>query len=159
MERNRKKGIIHQPSFQDAIFVGLCSVGLLAYSLYHHFVDRNISEWKLSPYLFPTLLSVFGLLLTASLIADGLAELRQPPKEKGPEGKKNLLGVLVIIAMALLYYFLMPKLTFVPATVLFLAALFVYLGERKWWRVILLSVLTTAAIYGLFGIALRVRLP
>ena len=60
MEKNGKKGLLHQPSCQDAIFVGLCSAGLLIYSLYHHYFDKNTSEWKMSPYLFPTLLSVFG---------------------------------------------------------------------------------------------------
>ena len=77
MEKNGKKGLLHQPSCQDAIFVGLCSAGLLIYSLYHHYFDKNTSEWKMSPYLFPTLLSVFGLLLTLSLVADALNEMRQ----------------------------------------------------------------------------------
>lgn len=159
MEKNEKKGLLHQPSFQDAVFVGLCSVGLLAYSLYHHYFDNNTSEWKMSPYLFPTLISVFGLLLTLSLVADGLNEMRSPEQREESSSKKNLIGVLVLVAAALIYYILMPILTFIPSTVLFLAALFIYLGERKWWKILLLSGITTAAIYVLFGIALNVRLP
>lgn len=159
MEKNEKKGLLHQPSCQDAVFVGLCSVGLLAYSLYHHYFDNNTSEWKMSPYLFPTLISVFGLLLTLSLVADGLNEIRSPEQQEESSSKKNLIGVLVLVAAALIYYILMPILTFIPSTVLFLAALFIYLGERKWWKILLLSGITTAAIYVLFGIALNVRLP
>ena len=159
MEKNEKKGLLHQPSCQDAVFVGLCSVGLLAYSLYHHYFDNNTSEWKMSPYLFPTLISVFGLLLTLSLVADGLNEMRSPEQQEESSSKKNLIGVLVLVATALIYYILMPILTFIPSTVLFLAALFIYLGERKWWKILLLSGITTAAIYVLFGIALNVRLP
>jgi energy-converting hydrogenase Eha subunit C len=53
----------------------------------------------------------------------------------------------------------MPVLRFVPATVLFLGALFVCLGERKWRRVLLLSVVAAGAVYALFGLALNVRLP
>lgn len=160
MEKNEKKSLLHQPSCQDAVFVGLCSAGLLAYSLYHHYFDNNTSEWKMSPYLFPTLISVFGLLLAFSLLMDAVNELRQPaPEEKGSGEKKNLLGVLVMVGAALVYYALMPVLTFIPATVLFLLALFLYLGERKWWKLLLLSGVTTGVIYVLFGIALNVRLP
>lgn len=159
MEKKGKQGLLHQPSCQDAIFVGLCSVGLLVYSLYHHYFDRNTSEWKMSPYLFPTLISVFGLLLTLSLVADAFNEMRHPEQEEKSSSKKNLIGVLVMVAAALVYYILMPILTFIPATMLFLVALFIYLGERKWWKLLLLSGITTAAIYVLFGIALNVRLP
>lgn len=159
MEKNGKKGLLHQPSCQDAIFVGLCSAGLLIYSLYHHYFDKNTSEWKMSPYLFPTLLSVFGLLLTLSLVADALNEMRQAEQKEESSSKKNLIGVLVMVAAALVYYILMPIISFIPATLLFLVSLFIYLGEHKWWKLILLSGVTTAAIYVLFGIALNVRLP
>lgn len=159
MDKNGKRGLLHTAGFQDSIFVGLCSVGLLIYSLYHHHFDRNTSEWKTSPFLFPTLISVFGLLLTFSLVMDALRECRSGEGEKKAGGKKDPIGVLVLIAAALAYYFLMPLVHFVPATVLFLAFLFVYLGERKWWMIALLSVVTAGAIYVLFGLALHVRLP
>ena len=51
MDSKKKKSLLKVPSFQDAAFVGLCSAGLLAYSLYHHHFDRNTSEWKTSPFL------------------------------------------------------------------------------------------------------------
>ena len=160
MDNKGKRSLLHMPSFQDSIFVGLCSGGLLAYSLYHHYFDKNTSEWKTSPFLFPTLIAVFGLLLTVSLVMDALQERRADGQaEKKPAGKKNLVGVLVLIAAALVYYFLMPLLHFIPATLVFLAFLFVYLGERTWWKIALLSVITTVAIYVLFGMALHVRLP
>ena len=158
MDKKGKRSLLRIASFQDSIFVGLCSAGLLIYSLYHHHFDRNTSEWKTSPFLFPTLIAVFGLLLTFSLVTDALQELRAGTAEE-KTGKKNLVGVLVLVAAAVAYYLLMPVLHFVPATVLLLATLFVYLGERKWWKIALLSGLTTAAVYVLFGVALHVRLP
>lgn len=160
MEKKGKQSLLHTASFQDSIFVGLCATALLIYSLYHHYFDRNTSDWKTSPYLFPTLISVFGLLLTVSLIMDGLQELRSgEEKKKNTGSKRNLTGVLVLIAASLVYYLLMPILHFIPATILFLAALFIYLGERKWWKIALLAVITTLAIYALFGKGLNVRLP
>ena len=160
MDKKEHRSLLRTSTFLDAIFVGLCSVGLLIYSLYHHYFDKNTSEWKTSPFLFPTLIAVFGLLLTFSLVTDAVQELHAgTAKESGPKGKKNLVGVLVLVAAAVAYYLLMPVLHFIPATVLLLAALFVYLGERKWWKVALLSGVTTAAVYVLFGVALHVRLP
>ena len=160
MDKKSKRSLLHTASFQDSIFVGLCAAGLLIYSLYHHYFDRNTSEWKTSPYLFPTLISVFGLLLTVSLFTDGLQELRSGEVKKKDAGtNKNLAGVLVLIAASLIYYFLLPILHFIPATIIFLAALFIYLGERKWWKIALLAVITTVAIYVLFGKGLNVRLP
>lgn len=159
MDKKEKRSLLRSPSFQDSIFVGVCSAGLLAYSLYHHYFDRNTSEWKTSPYLFPTLIAVFGLLLTVSLITDGLRECRAGGEEKKAGGRKNFVGVLVLIAAALAYYFLLPLIHFIPATLLFLAFLFIYLGERTWWKIVLLTVIATGLIYVLFGIALHVRLP
>ncbi len=160
MEKKEKRSLLHTASFQDSIFVGLCAAGLLAYSLYHHYFDKNTSDWKTSPYLFPTLISVFGLLLTVSLVMDALQELRSGEAVKKDTGsKRNLVGVLVLIGASLAYYFLLPILHFIPATIIFLAALFLYLGERKWWKIALLSVIAAVAIYLLFGVALNVRLP
>ena len=160
MEKNKKKTLLNAPSLKDSIFVGACSVGLFAYSLYHHHNDRNTGEWKMSPYLFPTLISVFGFLLAVSLFADARREVRKLNEETSePAVKKNWIGVLILIGAAILYYILLPIIHFIPATILFLLGLFIYLGERKWWKLALLSVLTTAAVYVLFGIALKVHLP
>lgn len=160
MENNGKKYLLRNSNFQDSIFVGLCSVGLLAYSLYHHHFDRNTAEWKMSPYLFPALISVFGLLLAISLFADAWHDLKAPEDAvSGEGGKKNLAGVLVLITASIVYYILLPLIHFIPATILFLLGLFIYLGVRKWWKLALLSVITTGAVYVLFGIALNVRLP
>ncbi|MCR5825425.1 MAG: tripartite tricarboxylate transporter TctB family protein [Oscillospiraceae bacterium] len=162
MDNNGKKSLLRNSNCQDSIFVGLCSVALLAYSLYHHANDRNTGEWKTSPYLFPVLISVFGLLLAVSLMADALHDLHSVQETANAvEGgaKHNLVGALVFIAASVAYYLLMPLLHFIPATIVFLGGLFVYLGERKWWKILLLSVITTGAVYALFGLGLNVRLP
>lgn len=159
MDKKEHPSLLRVPTFQDAIFVGLCSAGLLTYSLYHHYFDKNTSEWKTSPFLFPTLIAVFGLLLTVSLVTDALRERRTGEGLEKSGGGKNPVGVLVLIGAAVAYYFLLPILHFIPATVLFLAGLFLYLGERKWWKIVLLSVITTVLVYELFGVALHVRLP
>lgn len=160
MENNGKKSLLRNANCHDSIFVGLCSVGLLGYSLYHHHFDRNTTEWKTSPFLFPVLISVFGFLLAVSLMADAIHEAHTPEEAHAKAGKKNNpIGALVFIGASIAYYLLMPILHFIPATILFLAGLFIYLGERKWWKIALLALITTGAVYALFGLGLNVRLP
>jgi hypothetical protein len=61
--------------------------------------------------------------------------------------------------MAVGYYLVLPLLHFIPATVIFLAALIAFLGERRLWLVGLVAVVSTLAIWGIFGRALGVMLP
>jgi hypothetical protein len=57
------------------------------------------------------------------------------------------------------YVIVMPHLTFLVSTVLFLFALFFYLGERRYLLISLLSVGFTSLMYLLFGKLLHVMLP
>lgn len=162
MDDNGKKKLLHEPNFLDAAFVGLCSTGLMAYSLYHHVHDRNTTAWKTSPYLFPVLIAVFGVLLAASLCADALRGARAAETADAAKQKMKMrdrVGVLVFIGISVVYYVLLPVVHFIPATILYLASLFFAFGERKWWKLALLSVAVTGAVYALFGIGLNVRLP
>ncbi len=158
----KKKKLWQFANFQDAVFVVLCAVSLLTYSLYHHATDKNTTEWKTSPYLFPVLISVFGILLAASLLADAMRDMKNQAMLAGAEdtgAHHDLKGVFVFIGVSVLYYFALPHLKFIAATILYLLILFLYLGERKWWKLLLLCGITTGAIYVLFGVALHVHLP
>ena len=158
----KKKKLWQFANFQDAVFVVLCAVSLLTYSLYHHATDKNTTEWKTSPYLFPVLISVFGILLAASLLADAMRDMKNQAMLAGAEdtgSHHDLKGVFVFIGVSVLYYFALPHLKFIAATILYLLILFLYLGERKWWKLLLLCGITTGAIYVLFGVALHVHLP
>ncbi len=93
MDDNGKKKLLHEPNFLDAAFVGLCSTGLMAYSLYHHVHDRNTTAWKTSPYLFPVLIAVFGVLLAASLCADALRGARAAETADAAKQKMKMRGI------------------------------------------------------------------
>ncbi len=159
MENRGIKPLLSNGSFQESLVAGACSLALLTYSLYHHYFDRNTSEWKMSPYLFPTLISVFGFLLALSLLSDALHEVRGARKTETETRGKNPVGVLVFAGASILYSVLLPIVHFIPATVLYLLGLFLYLGERKWWKLALLSVSAAGVVYALFGLGLHVRLP
>lgn len=64
MKQNRQNRI-------DGCAVGVLALFLLVYSIVHHYTDPVHYAWGLSPYLFPTVLSVVLLVLSAVLIGKG----------------------------------------------------------------------------------------
>ena len=165
MKETGKGNPLKNRKYQEAAFVGACSAALLVYSLYHHHFDRNVTEWKTSPFLFPTLISVFGLLLVIPLLSeardDSQAYISEAAKTGGggPSPASHAKSVLVFIAGAVLYDLLLPAAHFLPATFLFLAGLLWFLGERSILKLILTAACADAAVYVLFGVLLHVRLP
>ena len=159
---------------QEAVFIAVCSLLLLLYSLYHHHFDRNVTEWKTSPFLFPVLTAVFGILLSAALFSEALRERKRGAEQAG-DGDAGTAGrisgpgmfkkhqtvksVLLFICISVCYDILLPVLHFLPATVMYLAVLFFLLGERKVWKICASSAAGAAAVYLLFGVLLNVRLP
>ena len=149
---------------QEAVFIAACSLLLLLYSLYHHHFDRNVTEWKTSPFLFPVLTAVFGILLSAALFSEARRERKRGAEQAGGGEEACTAGigikkVLLFICISVCYDILLPVLHFLPATVLYLAVLFFLLGERKVWKICASSAAGAAAVYLLFGVLLNVRLP
>lgn len=68
-----KKKPIHQTSREGYAFL-LLSVALAIYSLVLH-MDSN-AKWKMSPYLFPLVLSVFLFILSLTLLQEGKKECK-----------------------------------------------------------------------------------
>lgn len=160
MGDNEKKSILRSGDLHDSIFVGGASAILLSYSLYHHYFDRNTSVWSMSPFLFPVLISIFGLILSLSLWANARrATERGQDSGASARPRRDLRTAVVLTAISIVYCAVMPIVTFIPSTVIYLAVLFFFLGERKIWKIALLSSISTGAIYALFAVGLNVRLP
>ncbi len=149
---------LKKEGMQCLLFFGL-GVGLLVYSLYQH--SHSNIDWVMSPYLFPLLISIFLLLLAVSLAAE---TIRNAKIETGQEKMKNSGAAyrgkfLLSVAGILVYYLVMPYLGFILSSLLFLAAMFWLLGERRWQLILLLSAGTTFILYGIFHGLLHVMLP
>lgn len=143
----------------QALFFLVLGIGLILYSLTSHF--RAQVEWVMSPYLFPTLIAVFMILLSISLFVEFHRANKkhmatsQRPALHGWNGKKLVLSLAAILA----YYFAMPWIGFVFSGILFLIAMFWLLGERRIWLIAVLSSGTSLVLYGLFHELLHVMLP
>ncbi len=150
------KALLKNKNIQDSIIFFLLSVALSVYGFSSHY--SITIEWEMSPYLFPVLISCFIMLLSISLFFDGYKQVKASI-EVTLVTQSNLKGAFIVVAMTILYYILMPILSFVIATIIYLICMFVFLGEKSWWLIIILSVATSGIIQFLFGNLLNVLLP
>lgn len=160
MGGSKLKKCLKNNTFQDAIFFFAVSIALIVYSFIKHYSGIKI-EWKMSPYLFPILISVFMLVLSFILFSQSLKEIKAQEGETQEKEMEyfNLRNFLATLAIVILYYISMKYVSFVIATIILLAVMLLLLGERRWWVVALVSVLTTGVIYAIFGLGLKVNLP
>ena len=157
MEETSKKLYLFNKNIQDALFFFIFAVAMLIYALANHYNSTKM-EWKTSPYLFPFLIAVFIGALSFSLFADGIRQIKSSEKS-AEKTTVQWKGVVFTIAVSIIYYGIMNFITFIPATILFLVAMFLYLGERRIWLMALISVLSSLTIYVIFGVLLHVMLP
>lgn len=143
-------------AWQEGVLVGLYGLALGVYSMIGFFTAPVQTAWFLSPYLFPLLIAVLALPLALALIREG-RRAEAGEGEARPAGDRKRL--LAVILTSLAYAALLPLLHFIPATLLFLAALLFLLGERRKWMIAAVAVLSPLLLYALFSLALKLRLP
>ncbi len=146
---------------QESIAVFLLGLALGAYSLISFYTARVQTKWIMSPYLFPLLLSVFAILLSVSLFGEGRFEVNQAREgaEQAKPAPLKLKNVLIVVLMGVAYYVLISLIHFIPASMIFLAAMIWFLGERRWWMIAAVAVAMPLVLYALFALGLSVRLP
>jgi hypothetical protein len=99
------------------------------------------------------------MVLLGGIIALGRTPAPSPPSGTDTAGDGGLVRPLVVLAAMACYALLFERLGFLLSTAPVLAILLVVHGERRWGVVLAVSVLASAATYGLFGLWLKVPLP
>ena len=140
-------------TFWEGVFLFVVSVFGISMSFISH-KDFNV-EWKLSPYLFPLIISFFLLILSISIITQGLKD----ESEKKEKSKIDIKSLLIFGLICILYLLVFNFLGFVLSTIILLVLLMMLLGERRWWFILLVSVISSLVIYLLFAKYLSVMLP
>lgn len=157
MNNSNKNSFLICKSCQESIIFFILSIALFIYSLTKHYGVMKL-EWKMSPYLFPALISIFLFFLSISLFSDGLRQIKEKNTVKNGEPVSWKKLILTITACAV-YIIIMPLITFIPSTIMFIAFMLYLLGERKKLFIVLLSVPFSVIIYFLFSVLLHVMLP
>lgn len=171
---------------QEGIFFLLLGGALLWHGLENH-SKAFIKDWSQSPYLFPVLVAVLLGALAVSLLcqgaraasvtdraADAAASAASAPDIARP--RRQTVQVLVVLAMSLGYYLALAMLkipyitfgilswsltvsNFEVCTLVFLAAMMLYLGVRRARVLIAVPVGTTLFLSVAFRAMLHVLLP
>jgi putative tricarboxylic transport membrane protein len=117
---------------------------------------------KYGPALFPRILGVGVIICGAFIVANGLRARRAgaPWVEVAPwvHDPWRLTSFVLTLAMILLYILASETVGFMLSALVFLGALFVWLGVRP-LTALVVTVATTLAIQYFFGTLLRVPLP
>lgn len=126
---------------------------LSMFFLKESFKLHNNQSWALSPALFPLIITFVALLFSISLAIRGIG------KSFVDRGIGEFKIMLLIVALSFLYLFLLPKIHFILASIIYLFCFMIILGEKKWWVLGSISIITPFIIKFLFGNLLDVLLP
>ena len=115
----------------------------------------------LSPTVFPRFVTVCLFLLSVLLLIQGIGKQRkQHPERPRIKIDRAYLKRFVLLAVAGLIYTRIIRYTgYVVATPLFIAAAMIIFAEKKWYRIVLISIGVTAVLYLVFRMVFRVPLP
>jgi putative tricarboxylic transport membrane protein len=116
----------------------------------------------LSPTVFPRFVTVGLFFLSALLLIQGLS--RRPGRRGGTAPvsapkRPFALRFLLLAAGVLLYVLALEPAGYLLVTPPFLVGAMLLFGERKWHRLLAVSVLSTVILSGLFRMVFRVPLP
>ena len=133
---------------------------------------NTYGSWALAPGLFPLIISIILLALSLSLLIQGIKKNKKQKeiigtieKTKKIEGKEiednklNWIGVLFVFGFSLLYCYTLPIIHFIPSSLIYLSVMMIFLKERRWWLVGIITGATTFGLYYFFGVLLKVILP
>jgi putative tricarboxylic transport membrane protein len=143
----------------------LSGLALIVFSLAMITLTLTFPEFpgqKFGPALFPCILGVGLTLCGAALVRNGLAARRAgaPWLELAPWTRDpwRVTSFLLTLGLLIVYILASESVGFIPIALVFLLALFVWLGVRP-VPAVLTAIVTTIAIHWFFSTMLRVPLP
>jgi hypothetical protein len=115
----------------------------------------------LSPTVFPRFVTICLFFLSLILLIQGLRKqlTGREKKTKGKLDRSYFLRFILTGAVGLLYTRIIRYTGYIIATPLFISGTMLIFAEKKWYRIVLVSIITTATLYGVFRMIFRVPLP
>ncbi|MGO1468614.1 MAG: tripartite tricarboxylate transporter TctB family protein [Tissierella sp.] len=147
-----KKSFLKNNRLIEGIVISLLSIFFIIESLKLH----SGQSWALSPALFPLIITISILFFSVWLIIKSLKEERSNTNLIKTEGIMKLIFVIII---SILYLVFLQKLHFLISSIIYLFLFLFILGERRWWLLGIISLITPVLIQYIFGNLLGVFLP
>lgn len=120
---------------------------------------------KLGPAFWPRIVLVGLIILNGMWLAKLILTQGQDLKANlskialGNSQERNILRLLLVIAICLMYTFLIPILGFLLLTPIFQLLVLLAMGTRKWTTLTITPLLLTAVLFGIFISILHIPLP
>ena len=110
---------------------------------------------------YPKFLAVCIAILGLMLAVRSLLRIRKDPAQRDEKrlNGRELLFAGLLAATFLAYTLLVKPLGYMLATFLFFMVFMFIYGERKWWRMLLVSLLFSVGVYFLFEKVFYIMLP
>lgn len=109
---------------------------------------------------FPKFLAVMLMILGLLLVITSYFKLRQNPKgDKKVLNGKEILMILIMVACFGVYLAIIKTVGYMISTIVFTFIFFYIYGDRKWLRMVIISVLFSVITYFLFRNVFYVMLP
>ncbi|MBP1154983.1 MULTISPECIES: tripartite tricarboxylate transporter TctB family protein [unclassified Paenibacillus] len=143
--------------------LGICIGMLLLAVLFIALADfkQTVNPLDPGPALFPRLTGAFTIFFCILQMITSLRDKADPeekPEEDGAAGKLKVLYVLGTLAMTIVYILLFEVVKYILLTGVFLVAVMLLLGIRKWTVLIGTGVIYALVSYYLYGKVLLVPL-
>ena len=135
-------------------------LALLMFTFALDFPEPQVSG--LSPRVFPQFVAVCTMICAGVLLIRNVRALSEPKasvQEKKERDPVFLIRFCSLGALGLLYVLFVDKIGYLFASPLLIAGTMLVFNEKRWYRVVLVSVLTTLVLYILFRMVFRVPLP
>ena len=135
------------------------TLSVIVYALTYQFPKQTLA---FSPKIFPRFVSTCLFIISAILLAQGIAAVRKTSQNKKSEPALNktfLLRLFLSILTAYAYTRILPITGYVVATPPFIAGIMLIFNEKRWITIVATSIITTSLLYILFRIIFRVPLP
>ncbi|MFH1758932.1 MAG: tripartite tricarboxylate transporter TctB family protein [Pseudomonadota bacterium] len=136
--------------------VVLLSLSALFFGLTFQFPRQTLA---MSPRLFPRAISIGLFFLAAVLVFQGCRGRAKGQEERRDQTAFPWIRFVVLTLMAFLYTQVLAVASYVLTTPFLIAGLMIAFNEKRWTRIVTVSLLTTVVLYILFRMVFRVPLP
>lgn len=152
------------------LYTGLSFMALSVFMMVFSFQVKIIPSSRISSRIMPQILAVLIFAISLSLVIKAIRQLKGMSNTANatptPEMlahrafiRKRVLGTFVLIFG---YVFILEPLGFVLDTILYLflqISLFIPRAKFKWYKILMIAVVSTCAIYGLFYYGFNLMIP
>jgi putative tricarboxylic transport membrane protein len=131
-------------------------------------VPSSVKKAALSPDFWPRIITIGAIISAACLLIENTL-LKQPPQIAPQEvaaameyqlgGLHGSVKTAILIVALFAFYFSLPILGVVVASIILICAMMLFFGERKLWLIAVLSFATPVLLYGFFRYVASVPMP